>query len=242
MPAQSSRRPVRPTVDVSKGFFRLVPEAFGYPVRGQGKYLLIVGALFFGLLTLFSMVPLFGLVAAIFGAGYLSAFLFDIAATSARGDADLPGWPDYRDFTDDILMPLLWWIAALAVCMLPAAVAGLAHLLEYLSSPVLPLVLAAGGLAALPMALLAVALSGSVSALNPVVIVASIFKVPAQYGVLCLVLALILAARQLLDMSPLPSLPIVGEVISLYFAVVEMRLLGLLYYTNEKRLAWFEIS
>jgi hypothetical protein len=40
---------------------------------------------------------------------------------------------------------------------------------------------------------------------------------------------------------PIPLLPtVIASFLSLYGLAVEMRLLGLLYYTNRERFAWFQ--
>jgi hypothetical protein len=45
----------------------------------------------------------------------------------------------------------------------------------------------------------------------------------------------------LLELTGIPMLPtVISTFISLYGITVEMRLLGLLYFTHKSKLAWFE--
>ena len=93
------------------------------------------------------------------------------------------------------------------------------------------------------MAFLAVAMDDSLLGLNPMLVVPSMLRVPFEYLVTCMmtVLLLVLLGMRSLLTGVLDQ-PIIGEVLGmflvLYFAVVEMRLLGLLYYTKKDRLGW----
>ena len=83
----------------------------------------------------------------------------------------------------------------------------------------------------------------SLLGLNPMLVVPSMLRVPFEYLVTCMmtVLLLVLLGMRSLLTGVLDQ-PIIGEVLGmflvLYFAVVEMRLLGLLYYTKKDRLGW----
>src|SRR3954452_5744658 len=94
-----------------------------------------------------------------------------------------------------------------------------------------------------PMALLAVAVTDNFLALSPHVVMPSILRVLAPYLVACLVLGLLLVVRigfeVLMGFVPVPFLPsIVLGFVSLYFLVIEMRILGLLFRSNRARLGW----
>jgi hypothetical protein len=96
-----------------------------------------------------------------------------------------------------------------------------------------------------PMAFTAVAMSDSMLAISPLVVVPSIMKVLGQYVLTVVVLALILLARWLLfhlleKILPVPLLPtIITSLIGLYLLVVEVRILGLMYRNNKDRLGWY---
>jgi len=100
------------------------------------------------------------------------------------------------------------------------------------------------GLFYFPMAVLAVAMHDSVTALNPIFVLHSIFKIPGPYVTACLVLGVVvgvdLAAESMLGVVTVPIIPgvLIGFV-SLYFLIVEARILGLLYFVYRDRLQWF---
>lgn len=74
-----------------------LPEAFRYPFRGMGRYMFaatLVSMAFVNFLLLFGWGCLPLVVAALFGT-LLIALQFKIADTSARGDTELPDWPEY---------------------------------------------------------------------------------------------------------------------------------------------------
>ena len=100
------------------------------------------------------------------------------------------------------------------------------------------------GLFYLPMGLLAVAMFDSFAALNPALVMGAILRVPLQYITTCLLLVGVYILAGFLQDYLAESIPFVGAILStfvfLYFLMVEMRILGLLYYANAKRLGWFE--
>jgi len=101
------------------------------------------------------------------------------------------------------------------------------------------------GLFCLPMTILTVCLADGIAGLNPIIIFSGIGKVPLPYlttcGIFLMVIAIMHGSRMLLELTGIPMLPtVISAFISLYGITVEMRLLGLLYFTNKSKLAWFE--
>ena len=96
----------------------------------------------------------------------------------------------------------------------------------------------------MPMALLALAVCDNLAALNPVLVLVSIARVPLEYAATCLVLGLLVlssgeAANWLKGNVDVPVVaPIVAEFLSLYTLTVVMRVAGLLYYAKKNRLNW----
>lgn len=229
----------RPT----RSFFSLLPGAFSYPLRKGGWLLLLVGAVFFLVLDFLSRAPLVGVFVAVFTGGYLCAYMMKIIGSSAKGDEDLPPWPEFRDFWDDILAPFFSVLIVVACAFVPAGGYFLvASRGGALSAPVL-LALGACGLLCIPMALIALTIFGLGGALNPFLVVGSIFRVLGQYLVACVVLAVLVGLRvasatYFAEFGLLVG-PVVDGLLSLYFLIVEMRILGLIYYANEERLGWF---
>ena len=94
-----------------------------------------------------------------------------------------------------------------------------------------------------PMALLTVAMSGNFLALNPLVVIPAIMRAPFDY-IICLVAFMLVVGlgavtKQLLAL-PVPFVgPAIQIFLTLYFMLVEMRLLGLFYNANEDNLNWY---
>jgi hypothetical protein len=95
------------------------------------------------------------------------------------------------------------------------------------------------------MAFLGVAMFDSLAALNPLLILPSIFRIAGAYLVTVFLFACAVATSWLGDevlalALPIPILPsIISNFLGLYLAVLEMRFLGLLYLTHKGRLRWF---
>jgi hypothetical protein len=227
-------------------FFALIPEAFGYPLRGTAKYIILLGAVFFLFLDAMAMVPLYGILAAILAAGYMASFLFEVVGYSAGGRRDLPDWPAVSSIYEDIIVPAFCMIGTLAVCVLPGAVLWIWTLMTDRQLGVAALVTLIVGLACYPMALLGVALNRTFEALNPLVIAAAIVQVPLEYATVCVLFVGLAALGVVAPVPLLGAVPLVGllgqQILSLYLAVVQMRLLGLLYYTKADALGWFAVE
>ena len=249
---RAQREQVRPQTNL--GFFRRLPGVFAYPFTKGGVMLLVGGTILFWLLDLAKSVVgfagLLGLVAAIilfvFSSGYLFAYMQRLLVTSCQGEENLPGWPEFTEWGSDIIRPMFMWGFTLAVCFAPPVIY---LILKVRAGEDLNLMilypLAAFGFLYFPMALLAVALSDNFFALNPFVVLPAIMKVPGQYLVAAVMFFVLVAVRHLSerllrDVLPVPVVPalLVGFM-ALYFLAVEMRVLGLLYFTNRDRIAWF---
>jgi hypothetical protein len=223
-------------------FFELLPGAFLYPFTGAGVAMLVLGFFFFfGFLKVLSF-TLMGKTLGIFGAGYFIAWLFKITSESALGKQEISGWPDFTDIFSDIIDPLKCTLVTTLVSFGPAIVC---LLLGVLTQPLFFILAIPAGLAGAiyyPMALLATALNTRL-ALCPGVIFGSITRTLGPYAAACFVFVLSGVAFSLGMLVLDVMLPILGSVlgfgISMYLSVVEMRILGLLYYTNKERLDWF---
>ncbi len=96
------------------------------------------------------------------------------------------------------------------------------------------------------MAFLAVAMFDSLAAVNPLLIIPSILKIPKEYA-MAMGLFLVIMLLRWLSQSVLPQwlgipyiLPaILGNFVGLYLFAVEARLLGLLYFAKKAELGWF---
>lgn len=243
----------------SRNFYGEVPLAFAYPFRGSGIALLLVGSAFLWALGIVSKIGIAWPVAIIL-MGYLCACLMRILNSTANGEGELPGWPDFSDFYMDIIHPYGLFLSVTFFSSLPAVgyviVAFVRHpggTMEALmamesivtgiaASPVF-WGLVVLGLLYWPMGLIAVAVYDSAEGLNPARIFPAIAKTHVAYLLACIVVGVIVALRSLSE-TLFGLIPFVGSFVgaflSFYLVVVEMRILGLLYYAYEDRLAWFE--
>ena len=217
--------------------------------------MLVAGTVLFWLLGAAQQVVgfarIFGLRAAlvlgVFSCGYLFAYMQRIMMASAHDEPRLPGWPDFTDWSSDIIRPCCLLLFTALVCLAPGLTYLIGSKVNGAATDSNLLYLLAGlGLLYFPMALLAVSLSDSFSALSPWVVVPSIGRVPGQYLVCTLVVFGLVAIGQvsqqfLPELIPIPLVPsLVGSFIAFYALAVEMRILGLLYYTNRERFGWFK--
>jgi hypothetical protein len=230
-------------------FFALWREAFSYPLKKDGAILLVCGTIVFGflnggrwVLSYFKFAGFMGIaywLCLIMSVGYLFAFMQNIVQASSQGEEKMPDWPEISGFWDDLVIPFFRFGVIWFLCLGP----GIAVML--LVSPLAGVPLLFLGLFCLPMAILTVCLADGIAGLNPIIIFSGIGKVPLPYlaicGIFLVIIALMHGSRMLLELTGIPVLPtVISTFISLYGITVEMRLLGLLYFTNKSKLAWFE--
>ena len=230
-------------------FLALAPRAFSYPLKKGGWLLLLLGTALFVVLDVLSGAPFIGILFAVFWGGYLCAYMMKIIASSAKGEGEMPDWPAFRDFWADILAPYFSVLLTVVFALLPAVVyffvgseVPFDRAFAVLEDRAF-LILFGCAFFYVPMALVALTIIGLGGALNPFLVLFSILKVFGQYLVACLLIAVLIALR-VASARYLAGLGlIVGAVadgfLSLYFIVVEMRILGLIYCANEDRLGWF---
>jgi hypothetical protein len=229
-------------------FLRRLPGVFLYPFKKDGPIVLLAGTLFFWLLDLAQNFagPL-SLILALFSGGYLAAYVQGVIQSSAQGEDELPRWPEFSDWHQDILVPCLQMGVTVLLCLGPGwAVLGLAG--ADAGTPGLAwagwALLGVGALY-LPMALLAVAMADTLTGVSPTVVIPAMLRIRAPYGVTCGVLAAVFALNALLDFLlgnwlriPVLSAGLQGFV-GLYGLAVQARILGVLYHCHRDRLRWF---
>jgi hypothetical protein len=238
-------------------FHQQVKGVFKYPFSAGGVVMLITGTVLFcgldflvtwGWKVRYVMLKVIGYVGilALFSAGYLCAYLQKVLCATTQGEDDVPGWPEFSQWWDDIVVPFRLFLAAILASFGPAFAYMIYHAVNdsEMSLPVLFPLFSLGFLY-FPMALLAAAMSNNWFAVNPLVVLPAITRLNLQYVLACviffaLVLVRFLSESLLHAVLPVPVLPsVITGFLALYFLMVEMRLLGLLYYTNRKRLGWF---
>ncbi|HLZ53876.1 MAG TPA: FHA domain-containing protein [Verrucomicrobiae bacterium] len=236
-------------------FFSFARGAFRYPLKGDGVILLVTGVVFFLLIDaakfVLRFIPGYGwvllLLLMVFGTGYLTTYLRAILTSTAMGEKTMPDWPEFSDF-GSIASPFFQLLGTVIFSF------GLAIGLTVYAAfapeggPWLGWATTAGivfGCLYFPMAFMAVAMFDSVGAVNPLLIIPTILKIPVEYLVTVGIFAVILLVRWLSttflpDLLPVPLLPsLLSSLLGLYLLVVEMRILGLLYWTKKDDLGWF---
>lgn len=200
--------------------------------------MLIAGTAFFFLL---GWIPLMGLIVT----GYMFSYAKSIITSTADGRDDLPDWPDFGDWKDDILMPYLQLLALLVLFFGPAVLLAAWHPGTASQAAVALLAALAFGAFLAPMGMLALAMFDTFAALNPIALMWSILRVPGPYlaAATCFLLALALYSFVAGLLEKAIGIPLVSDLISsflyLYCVAVGVRILGLLYRTRKKELGWF---
>ncbi|HEV2207481.1 MAG TPA: FHA domain-containing protein [Verrucomicrobiae bacterium] len=250
-----------PPAQPERSFMARVGGAFLYPLKKDGALVLLTGTIFLSMIKAGAFFARFGAVKGIglgsaicmaflllmtgFGAGYLTSYLRRVVTGTAMGEQMAPDWPDLSDFAADILAPLFQLAATMLVSLVPAIVVAMGVQGAGRWGPAAILVACGAGVIYFPMAFLAAAMFDSVAALNPLLVVPSIAKIPGQYLLTVAVFGAVLAAKWLGDdfLPQAISVPVVPSVIStfvgLYLLMVEARVLGLLYRVNKEELGWF---
>lgn len=235
----------------SKPFIEQLSGIFSYPLTGGGKYILITGTLFFGILSwladIFIIVPIYGWIFAImvgiFIGGILSSYVMKIITYTADGDNESPDWPEISDPWGDILSPFFKIFWTIVICFAPSLVYF--FIIVKSGHGIAPLfwILFLLGLLYLPMSLIAMSMLNTLRSLNPFLIIPSIIKIPLDYIIACAVLLLIVGLRIVTDKVVAGSIPFVGSILAyllfLYFLMIEARILGLIYNANKNKLNWF---
>lgn len=220
-------------------------EPFRYPLRGSGPFMIVIGALFFGLLPALLPGPLrlLSVIIALLGLLYLAGYLRLVVCTTATDAREAPDWPDFDfgllvNFFKMLLLgliplgPAIAWQVAAALLELGSAPAATVYLL-----------LLGAGLCVFPMMLLVYCVTGHLLlALHPGQVFGGIARAGGDYW---RAVAIWIAAgfgRKLLLMA-LAGLPLLGGLlataVTMYFLLVAGRALGLVYQARREALGWY---
>jgi hypothetical protein len=244
----STHRPV--TTDESRAnrsFWLHLCQAAGYPLRRNGRRVLLAGSLAVaGLSALWSVQPEAAGFLGTFVIAYLAMYFFHAIGESARGDHDPPAWVSLRAMreTAGAILPMFMALGLYGV--LPCLVL-LVSVSEWPGGQpgtlgtVLVMLL---GLALLPMATLATGWFRSPEGLHPGLILRSVARVPGPYLAVCGVILLV-ATGLWLAAVPLSRSSTVQWVLrvvlgsgSFYVLLVSARALGLILWCYDDRLGW----
>lgn len=233
-------------------FFAALPGMFAFPFQGGGLVFLICGAVVLAFLDfLKTWGGLFGVGLHVVYWGYLFSFMQRLVQTAAQGSDEFANWSIVTDFFQDIIQPFFQILVVSIVCFTPAIFLAFKWDIDWMSPQGVDRIqLAIFATAALvgavyyPMSILAVSMFDTVAALNPMVIVPAMLRTAAEYAVVLVMSAVIVgvslggeyAAAQL----KIPFLlTFITTLLWLYFLIVQMRMLGLMYYARREDLGWF---
>lgn len=201
-------------------------DAFSYPLREAGPMILLGGTLVAAAMDFFGV--------ALFGWGIFLGYGMLIIKSTAEGRDKAPQWPDVSTL-GDIAKPVVLACATALLSFYPASWA-----FEQ-GNQGLGVGLALAGAVYAPMAWIAASISGNFLAITPITVLPLLLKVNYSYWVACGVLMGV-GLVGVLGTSALAALPLpfVGGAVvtaaAFYLLMVEMRILGLVWYHNRDEL------
>jgi len=247
----TARRSATATSDpaaAAQDFWGALPDAFGFPLRGEGFVELIVGVIVLTAVHYFVLIverfSFTGLILAFIGGavgiGYFAGYLMTIIERTARGEKDAPGWPDLDDWQENALKPFAFMLVLGLFCIGPSIAYR-----YYVNEPneLLALALLAAGLFYMPMGVLSVALVNDYAGLDPVPVIRAIRSVLGRYSIVWLLVMFCYVAQrvggELAAELPIPILgTVLQQAVICYFMFVAARILGLLYLKSRRELDW----
>jgi hypothetical protein len=225
-----------------------------YPFRGTALLLVLLGVflevVLAGVGTLFSGRTLGvlsgGIMFLLWGVGigvgaFVLTYLRQVLLTSSDGEYSPPPWPEFD--TSTLGEAALQFLAIYLVSFGPWTVCTIWLQADTPTTRWLGHGLLAAGACYFPMAVLAVVIYDSVSALNPIPIAVSILRCLPRYLGLCAWLGAVagIAYAPELILAHL-NVPLLAAVLrgfgTLYAAVLLMRALGWFYFCSREQLAW----
>ena len=216
-------------------------DALTYPVRRSGWIMILVGAIFSVILDILQFAPLIGILVAVFSAGYFGAFYLDIVGTTMGGRDQVPDWPSFSSFWDDIISPFIRLVLLIVLSFAP--VIAIAIFADDKASWFLPAIIASitFGCFYFPMAVLATQAFGGIGAALPHIVLPAVFKALPGYlsalGALVLVFGVCAFAQEFTA-----KIPFVGwfltAAVALYGLMFQGRLIGLIYIDKQHKLGW----
>jgi len=237
------KKAVQTAAAATKSFFMLLLDSFTYPLRGKGIILLIIGVVFFFMLFFVLGFHILRWIFLLIGGGFFCAFFMQIVASSANGENELPDWPDVTNIIEDLAIPFVKFIGTFIVSYLPLLI-----YMYYLyrnpfsfSKPVFKSLEVLGSIY-FPMALIATAL-GFPHVFNPIAIFTSIGKVFLHYITALVFITFVFFMGESGIQFLIGHFKYFGIFLSallLFYAVtVQMRVYGIIYYVNQKKLSWY---
>jgi len=218
----------------------IIQDIFSYPFRGSGKYMILIGTLLAVAAELVKFAPLFGGVASLLLAAYLTATYFEIIETTATGSDEAPMFPNVSSVWEDLVWPFLKSVIVALVVFSPVAI-YLWAVPDESVEPVIALCLLGFSVDYFPMAMLAVVVLGYLGAMSPHVVFPAIFRAGGLYWLAVFLVVLIAMAKRFLG-ALLEGSPLLGTVLLAGVAIIATmlngRTLGIVYRERQEAMGW----
>ncbi len=216
-------------------------DALTYPIRRGGWIMILTGALLSLLLDVLQLAPLVGLVVLIFSLGYFGAFYLDIINTTMGGRHEVPDWPTFSNFWDDIFAPFARLFVLVLISFGPAAAFLFwgDHHAEWFLGALIGLL--GYGCFYFPMAVLAAQAFGGVGAALPHIVFPALVRTFPNYffAVGGLIIAYIASGDGELLAHRVPYVGwLLAAAVSLYALMFQGRVIGLIYLEKRDALGW----
>lgn len=209
-----------------------------YPFSGNGPFMLVAATIAQAAISFAG--GLFFVVGIALGA-YICIFMRNVILTSSRGDLTLPNWPDLD--LEDVRGAAFQFFGVGLISFGPSLLAAFWSASDPELARNIRYGLWGAGACYFPMALLAVVIYDDLAALNPVLVVVSIFKTPLRYLSLLLFLGAVFGGSFLLDfVLPTTGVRVMTWIVTgfagIYTSIVAARAIGWFYHCGEDELGW----
>lgn len=241
-------------------FFKELLGALAYPFRGSGPLALVAGTIVFAVLIFIASISPLGFFLGIPLIGYIFSCLTNIVHHTVSSDKEEPpDWPEFLSLWSGFKTFFLFFLASLisiAPLMIYLKVVGgkidwnvLLFTSEGINQDKGPLlfwifVLKVFSAFIIPMYFISIVILESFVALNPILILRSIFTTLPGYMVLLIFLFIFNVFYALVHLVPVFSMPFVGgfleAALMIYFLLVIMRWFGIFYREHQSILKWIE--
>lgn len=235
----------------ARGFFGQAPEAFAYPFRGSGLFILLGVTLFLSLLQMIQ-IGLIGLLLGLVALGYMFSFMQGIINTTAVGDNEMPDAPGL----EDVFSGCFQLAGTLLASFAPALILDVArHMEQPVPDWAISLAYIAGCLY-FPMAFLVVAIKDTLLAAIPTEVLPPILRTWRTYFPMTLLVLIVYFSGEIGGeitttltegsfagsgfgrILVMLGLTVFWHFITLYLLTVNTRVLGLFYRTHKAQLGW----
>jgi hypothetical protein len=222
-------------------FWQNLGEVIKYPLAKQGTIIIIIGSIVFAFL---SAVPIAGALLTLIIYVYILAYMMKVLESNISGKKDLPDWPS--DIWEQITRPFVQVISTSIASAFPAIIFFIIFLFSG-RGPVafiLYLFFIFLGSIYFPMGLIAVAVyDNTLASFNYAFLLRSIWKIKKHYMLSLISMWIFAFVGAIVSSIFVPAIPLIGQfifwVITLYFVIVQMHILGNVYYINKHILKWF---